>query len=71
MTASLRYSASELPDFLPKMKEVVRKYDIKFDSASPVPADDDLADLVWQAAVEFFLAVGVHNVDTHRRILIS
>ena len=26
VTASLRYSASELPDFLPKMKEVVRKY---------------------------------------------
>lgn len=57
--------------FLPKMKEVVRKYDIKFDPSSPVPADDDLADRVWQAAVEFFLAVGVHNVDTHRRILIG
>jgi hypothetical protein len=53
------------------MKEVVRKYDIKFDPSSPVPADDDLADRIWQAAVEFFLAVGVHNVDTHRRILIS
>ena len=39
--------------------------------ASPVPADDDLADRVWQAAVEFFLEVGVHNVDTHRRIMIS
>ncbi len=57
--------------FLPKMKQVVRKYDIKYDPALPVPADDDLADRVWQAAVEFFLAVGVHNVDTHRRILIS
>lgn len=57
--------------FLPKMKEVVRKYEIEFDPGSPVPADDDLADRVWLAAVEFFLAVGVHNVDTHRRILIS
>ncbi len=56
--------------FIPKMKEVVRKYEIKFDPNSLVP-DDDLADRVWQAAVEFFLEVGVLNVDTHRRILIE
>ena len=36
-----------------------------------MPADDDLADRIWKAAVEFFLHVGVHNVDTHRRILIT
>lgn len=57
--------------FLPKMQEVVSKYEIKYDPATPVPADDDLADRIWKAAVEFFLAVGVHNVDTHRRILIT
>ena len=49
--------------FLPKMKQVIRKYGIKFDPNCPVPADDDLADRIWHAAVEFFLAVGVHNVD--------
>lgn len=57
--------------FMPKMKEVIKKYGIKYDPQNPVPADDDLADRVWQAAVEFFLEVGVLNVDTHRRILIS
>lgn len=57
--------------FMPKMKEVVKKYDIQFDPQAPVPYDDDLADRVWQAALEFFLEVGVYNVDTHRRILIS
>lgn len=57
--------------FLPKMREVIAKYGIKYDPQTPLPADDDLADRVWQAAVEFFLAVGVLNVDTHRRILIE
>ena len=57
--------------FFPKMKQVIRKYGIKFDPSQPVPADDDLADRVWQAAVEFFLHVGVLNADTHRRIMIS
>jgi len=57
--------------FMPKMKEVIKKYNIKYDPNNPVPADDDLADRVWQAAVEFFLEVGVLNVDTHRRILVD
>lgn len=57
--------------FMPKMKEVIKKYDIKYDPENPVPADDDLADRVWQAAVEFFLDVGVLNVDTHRRMMVS
>lgn len=57
--------------FFPKMQEVIKKYEIKYDPANPVPADDDLADRVWQAAVEFFLDVGVYNQDTHRIIQCS
>jgi hypothetical protein len=57
--------------FMPKMKEVIKKYDIKYNPENPVPADDDMADRVWQAAVEFFLDVGVLNVDTHRRMMVS
>jgi hypothetical protein len=57
--------------FMPKMQEVIKKYGIKYDPANPVPADDDLADRIWHAAVEFFLDVGVLNVDTHRRILVD
>jgi methylamine--corrinoid protein Co-methyltransferase len=57
--------------FMPKMNEVIEKYEIKYDPNHPVPADDDLADRVWQAAVEFFVDVGVLNVDTHRRIMIE
>ena len=57
--------------FMPKIKELIKKYEIKFDPDSPVPADDDLADRVWQAATELFLEVGVLNVDSHRRILLD
>lgn len=57
--------------FMPKMKDVIEKYEIEYDPDNPVPADDDLADRVWQAAVEFFLEVGVLNVNTHRRIMVS
>jgi len=57
--------------FMPKMKEVIEKYGIKYDPDTPVPDDDDLADRVWQAAAEFFLEVGVLNVDTHRRIMVD
>jgi hypothetical protein len=57
--------------FMPKINALIEKYDVRYDPQTPVPADDDLADRVWQAAVEFFLEVGVLNVDTHRRILID
>ena len=57
--------------FLPTMDEVIKKYEITRDPEVLVPADDDLADRVWQAAVEFFLEVGVLNVHTHRRIVVD
>lgn len=53
---------------IPGIANVVKKYGIKYDRDNPVPADDDLADKVWQAAREFFLNVGVYNQDTHRVI---
>ncbi len=57
--------------FMPKLQQVIEKYEIRCDPAHPIPDDDDLADRVWQAAVEFFLDVGVLNMDTHRRILLD
>ena len=52
--------------FMPKMQEVIKKYGIEYDPATPIPSDDALADSLWQAGLEFFLEVGVLNVDTHR-----
>ena len=56
---------------VPKIKEVVEKYEIKYDPDQPVPADDDMADRIWQAAVEFFLEVGALNINTHRRMIVD
>ena len=51
--------------------ELCGRYDIKYDPAAPVPSDDDLADRVYQAAVDFFCEVGVYCSDTHRVIRFS
>jgi len=54
--------------FMPKLKEVIKKYGIEYDPATPIPSDDDLADALWHAGLEFFLEVGVLCVDSHRII---
>lgn len=54
--------------FFPKMKEVIKKYNIKWDKKTAVNSDDSVADAVWNAAVEFFVEVGVYNQDTRRVI---
>lgn len=52
----------------PTMKKLVDKYNIKFDSSSLVPNDDDLADRIFQAGLEFATEVGLLCQDTSRRI---
>ncbi len=45
---------------------LVDKYGIKYDPDNPVPADDLLADRVFEAALEFFVECGVYFQDTQR-----
>ena len=35
--------------FAPTLKKIIKKYEIKYDPATPCPWDDDLADRIWQA----------------------
>jgi methylamine--corrinoid protein Co-methyltransferase len=49
-------------------RAVCEKYGIAYDPDNPVPADDDLADRLYQAAVDFFVACGVHCPETGRVI---
>jgi methylamine--corrinoid protein Co-methyltransferase len=51
------------------IKKLIKKYDLKFDKSILVPADDDLADRVFQAGMEFAVEVGMFCQDTNRRIL--
>ena len=41
----------ELRVFIPKLREVVDEYGIRYDSETPVPVDDVAADRVYQASV--------------------
>jgi len=54
--------------FIPAVRKVVKKYKIKFDPNEPCPSDNDLADRVYQAAVELYSAVGTYCPDTERVI---
>jgi methylamine--corrinoid protein Co-methyltransferase len=50
------------------VKRLINKYEIKFDEESIVPADDELADRLFQAGLEFAVEVGMFCQDTSRRI---
>ncbi len=50
---------------------LVRKYGLKFDPQVVVPAEDDLADRLYQAGLDLFLEMGVYNQSTERRIMFS
>ena len=52
----------------PTIKRLVKAYDLKFDGSTIVPSDDDLADRVFQAGLEFATEVGIFCQDTSRRI---
>ena len=61
----------ELDIFVPNLQRVLEKYGVQYDPKNPVPADDDLADRVWTAGIEFLCDTGVFCVDTERRILFT
>jgi len=54
--------------FVPKLREVIKKYEIKFDPENLLSCDDDLADRVFKAGIELFADVGIYCVDTERII---
>ncbi|MDP6682930.1 MAG: monomethylamine:corrinoid methyltransferase [Desulfobacterales bacterium] len=49
-------------------KKIIKKYDIKFNPEEIIPSDDSLIDRLFDAAVDFFLDVGVYSIDTGRVI---
>lgn len=54
-----------------KIPELVADHGIRFDRNVLVPADDDMADRLYQAAVELFVDIGAYNQTTERRIMFS
>lgn len=57
--------------FLPLITKVVKEYGITYDRENPVPSDDEAADRLFEAAVDFMSQVGVYCMDTNRVILFN
>jgi len=53
---------------VPKLREVLEKYDIRYDAENPVPDDDDLADRLFQAGLELCAETGCYCTSTSRVI---
>jgi methylamine--corrinoid protein Co-methyltransferase len=58
----------DLRVLVPALRELVDRYEIAYHPESPVPADDALADRLWEAGLELFCRVGVYCLDTERII---
>jgi methylamine--corrinoid protein Co-methyltransferase len=56
---------------VPKLRQVVKKYGIRWDGKTPVSNDDQLADDVFQAALELCVDTGSYCTDTNRVIRVT
>ena len=61
----------DLKVFIPSLRNVLKKYDLKRKSEEVVNTDDSYADRVFEAAVEFYSEVGTYITDTERIIKFS
>jgi hypothetical protein len=52
--------------YIPHIRRVIKEYNIIYDRENPVLSDDQLADRIYEAAVDFMAQVGVYCVDTSR-----
>ena len=58
----------DLKILAPKVKELVKEHDIKFNPENIVPTDESLADDIFEAGMELALNVGILCRDTERII---
>jgi len=50
------------------IKSLIQKYDIQWDAETMVPADDALADRLWEAGMELARETGVYCLETKRQM---
>jgi methylamine--corrinoid protein Co-methyltransferase len=53
---------------IPNVRNIIKEFDIKYDPKDPVPSDDDLADRLYEASVEFLVRTGIYCDSTNRII---
>jgi len=59
----------DLKILVPKLNEVIKEYDIRFNPENIIESDNSLADDVYKAALDLYLEVGTYCTSSHRRIL--
>jgi methylamine--corrinoid protein Co-methyltransferase len=59
----------ELDIFFPKVQQLVKEYDLHYDSEQLVPTDNSLINDLYKAGTDLFLDVGVLCTDTERQML--
>jgi methylamine--corrinoid protein Co-methyltransferase len=57
--------------FVPKLAEVIARHGIRWDRNTIVNTDDDLADRVFQAAIDLLAETGAYCSDTNRVMIFS
>lgn len=53
---------------IPNVRQIVNEFEIKYDPDEPVSADNDLADRLFDAAIEFLALTGLYCDGTNRVI---
>ena len=56
---------------IPNITKVVREYGIRYDPEAPVSSDDEVADRLFEAAIEFMTKTGVYCDATNRIIQVK
>jgi len=61
----------DLKLFIPTLRKVLKKYNIKWNRKEVINTDDEFADRVFTAAIDFYSEVGTYIIDTERVINFS
>lgn len=64
----LTEEAFNMKNVIPNIRKIIREFDIHYTPDDPVVFDDELADRLFQAAIEFITRTGVYVDDTNRVI---
>ncbi len=67
----LSEEAFNMEVLIPNVRKVVKEYGIRYDRQNPVPADDEAADRLYQAALDFVTQTGVYCDATNRVIQVG
>jgi methylamine--corrinoid protein Co-methyltransferase len=53
---------------IPNVRKIINEFNISYSPENPVPSDDDFADRLYEAAIEFIVRTGVYCNNTNRVI---